>query len=177
MELTRLLSDDEAVTPAFGIVLLGLVIILVAVAVGFVVFTASDSPGEPPPQAGFVVAFDDESKGVVDDFGVLYGSNSSEYNGSYDRVVDAEIPGEKIGLVRLRYTDGPPLEVSRLKVEGNRLTETERWATAYSGYNTSDTLTNGEEFTLWMHVEDELRITWERGDGTAVLQRYERPDR
>lgn len=177
MELTRLLSDDEAVTPAFGIVLLGLVIVLVAVAVGFVVFTASDSPGEPPPQAGFVVAFDDEAQGVVDDFGVLYGSNGSEYNDSYERVVDPDTPSEKVGLVRLRYTDGPPLDVGRLEVEGNRLTETERWATAYSGYNNSDTLTNAETFTLWMHVEDELQITWEGEEGTAVLQRYERPDR
>ncbi len=177
MDLTRLLTDDDAVTPAFGIVLLGLVIVFVAVAAGFVVFTASDSPGDPPPQAGFVVAFDDEAEGVVDDFGVLYGSNRSEYNGSYERVVGPDIPGEKIGLVRFTYTDGPPLEASRIKIEGNRLTETERLATAYSGYNNSETITNGEEVTLWMHVEDTLRITWEGNEETVVLQRYERPDR
>jgi FlaG/FlaF family flagellin (archaellin) len=176
MEYTRLWQDDRAASPTFGVVLLGVIIVLVAVAVGAAVMAASDSPGESPPSAAFIFDFDDEATETVDDYGLVYRPNGST-NGSYERVVGTNVSAEKIGLVRITYTDGPPLDASRLAIAGNRLTETEGWTTEYSPHDESETITNGETFTLWMHVEDELRITWEGEAGTAVLQRYERPAR
>ncbi len=175
MERT-LCPDEDAISPAFGIVLLGVLIILVAVAVGTAVMAASESGGASPPSAAFVVDFDAEATGEIDDYGLAYRPNDSA-NDSYERVIGSNVSAEQVGLVRITYTDGPPLEASRLGNAGNPLTETERWTTRYSPYDDGDTITNGETFTLWMHVEDKLRITWEREDGTAVLQRYERPDR
>ena len=177
MDLRQFLTDDDAASPAVGLVLFAVVMILVGVAVGIVVFSASDSIGGSTPTGAFTFAFDSEADNEVDDLGVLYRSDSAQtVNGSYERVIE-DVSADKIGLVRITYTDGPPLRADRLEIGGNRLSETEGWATAYSEYDDSETVANGERFEVWMHVEDELRIVWDGEDESAVLQRYERPGR
>lgn len=177
MHLRQFLTDDDAASPAVGLALFAIFIVIIGLAVGLVVFSASDSVGDSTPTGAFTFAFDSEADNEVDDLGVLYSSDDNgTVNGSYERVIE-DVPAEEIGLVRITYTDGPPLEAGNLQLGGNRLIETEEWATEYSEYNDSEAVANGERFEVWMHVEDELRIKWD-GDGeSAVLQRYERPGR
>ena len=178
MDLKGLFEDDGAVSPVIGVVLLvAITVILGAVVATFVLSVGEELTGSAP-NAGFTFDFDSEAEDEVDGYGLIFGADETDPT-EYDREITGP-ESDEIGLLVISHAGGPTIESQRLSNSGNRFLENDddpRWTNPASEYESGDEITAGDSFVMWLHTDDEIRLTWEFEGDSAILQTYDRPDR
>lgn len=160
MELRRLFTDDEAVSPVIGVILMvAITVILAAVAGVFVLNTSS--PNERGPQIRFQTTQD-----TSDDHTVTF---------------DDGVANNQTEIVTIEHFGGDKAEFSSINVYVNGNQALDHSANIIWGGNGE--LTSGNDARIVAYEEggnmalnagDEIRVTWsnEDVDSSAVLLRY-----
>jgi flagellin-like protein len=160
MELRRLFTDDKAVSPVIGVILMvAITVIIAAVAGVFVLNTGSQN--EPTPQIRFQT-----SQVTSDDHTVMF---------------DDGVANNQTEIVTIEHFGGDKTEFSTINayVNGNQALD----SSGNIVWGGSGELTSGDEVRIVAYDEGgnmalntgtEIRVTWskEDGDSSAVLLRY-----
>jgi len=146
-------SDNRAVSPLIGVILLiGGTVILAAVVGPFILSTAS-GVGEDTPDAEIRFAYSEDVDFTSED---SYGTTGESAGAD--------------GLLTITLEDGDRLEASRINVSGGvsggRLTD--------GSYSDGDTLTVGDSVTVWVNRSDQIEVIWndESEDESALLDTF-----
>ncbi|WP_435068833.1 type IV pilin [Haloplanus sp. C73] len=106
MNFKNLLTDDRAVSPVIGVILMVAITVILAAVIGTFVLGLGDQVSESAPQASF--SFD-------------FSANGGGFNGQ---------PGD---IVNVTHEGGETLEASAISVEGDNDSTTLTTGTAFSG--------------------------------------------
>ena len=166
MQLKRLLTDDEAVSPVIGVILMVAITVILAAVIGTFVLGLGDQVQNTSPQASFNFDFDDGS-------------------GGSDVLTITHDGGDSITASQLFVASTQPFRQG----DGNTSTGTTatRLATTIgsttTGYTQSGDVTAGNSISITAAGSDELndatvRMVWEgqSGDQTATLGKWDGPD-
>jgi FlaG/FlaF family flagellin (archaellin) len=139
MRLHELLTDDGAVSPVIGVILMVALTVILATVVGSFVLGLGSSL-ESPPSASFSFDFDDGGGG----FGTSDGDDS----------------------VEITHEGGDSIDAGSLKVvvAGTDVTSLAGWSNDVTAGD-STTVTDGDAA---METDDEVRVVWSSGDGKSA---------
>lgn len=155
MVLKRLLTDDTAVSPVIGVILMVAITVLLAAVVGSFALGIPDQaePGTEIPQTSFTFEYDDSASGGITN---LEASDS----GSNGRLTITHESGETIDAndIEIRDKEGDT------PVDGSSLSSSE--------------LTAGTSIDIRIGSDDTILIVYvpDGVDTSSVIQEYEAPD-
>lgn len=157
MELNHLLTDDDAVSPVIGAILMVAITVILAAVIGTFVLGLGDEAVDYAPQASF--AFDFEEGTVA----ATSCSVSSASDGTLDVTYDG---GDELRDHRLNLTDD----------EGNSV----GWNTSAAGgpcSGTGESVGSGDTTRLVVDGDDVVRGVWtsEAGGNSATLGKFAGP--
>ena len=148
MQLKRLLTDDEAVSPVIGVILMVAITVILAAVIGTFVLGLGDQVQSTAPQASF--SFD-------------YDSSTTPSGGLYDGSGDG-------GTLTITHDGGDSITNSNVEFkDGND--------GPISGPFSSADVAAGSSATVDVNNDDTVRVTWtgESGDNTATLGKWTGP--
>ncbi|RDI72590.1 type IV pilin [Halopelagius longus] len=163
MKITELLSDDNAVSPVIGVILMVAITVILAAVIGTFVLNLGGSVSQTAPQASF--AFDFE-------------------NGSNDNVTITHETGDSIKAARLNLTASKAVDIATDKSNlgaGGGSAATSRSFVDSDAYGASDTISAGSTLYAGNASDlngEEFRVVWasETGDSSATLSKWTAPD-
>jgi flagellin-like protein len=164
MELKQLLTDDEAVSPVIGVILMVAITVILAAVIGTFVLGLGDQVQSTSPQASFNFDFTDED-----------GSGQDELTVTHDG-------GDTIGDTQLYLKSDASFDTNDDDGSTADAASTFTWDSLFSpsgdevSAGTSGTVhadTNSDEFN-----SATFRVTWSSSDGsnTATLGKWSGPD-
>ena len=136
MKLNELLTDDDAVSPVIGVILMVAITVILAAVIGTFVLGLGDQVQSTPPQAQFT--FEEAS------------SNSSNITITHDG-------GDPVDAANLAVTTGPTDLSNQCDDQNNSLDQ--KWPEAEVTAGNSCTAAVGSN-------EGTLRVIWESDDGS-----------
>ncbi len=158
MNLRELRTDDGAVSPVIGVILMVAITVILAAVIASFVLGLGDQATESQPQASF--GFE------------------------YDPTADSD-GGE--GVLAVTHTGGDPIEAQELYLRGDGfLSGTDTSASFDSSdstwdagsFSSSDQVSAGEDIEAGVEDDFEIDVVWEpvEGDRSAILADYTGPD-
>ncbi|GGK59022.1 type IV pilin [Haloarcula sebkhae] len=152
--LKELLTDDDAVSPVIGVILMVAITVILAAVIASFVLGLGDQAQQATPQASFSWDYD---AGTTDggDWGKELAQDSND-----GQVTITHDGGDTIEAGRLSLTDGE----DTLQFDGNP-------------YDSDSEITAGTTTTAVIENDDELSLIYtnEGGDNTATLSSYDAP--
>ena len=152
MELKRLLTDDDAVSPVIGVILMVAITVILAAVIATFVLGLGDQVSNTAPQASFSFDWDGESGGNADLTVRHSGGDSIQANNLYIRGDVGPNGGGTIG----------------------------RTFDSYGGnsFGSTSQVTAGARAEINVDSEAEIDIVWESttGQDSATLGNWEGPD-
>ena len=158
MELKQLLTDENAVSPVIGVILMVAITVILAAVIGTFVLGLGDQVQDNAPQASFTFDYDQGAAGENDSWGV------PATDGLLTMTHDG---GDKIPAAQV-YAAGSS-DHSGQPVFGN--------ATG-TPFGADEDITAGDSATLAMQNGDTIRIVWESesGGNSATLGKFTGPN-
>jgi len=171
MQVRKLLSDDDAVSPVIGVILMVAITVILAAVIATFVLGLGEQVSSTSPQASFSFQFEEQNDGedgtltITHDGGdrikvtelILRGRNGSNAvnNYNYDDQWDAVV-NDNIGSGYSAASDGS-------------MSETIGDTTAVTG---------GDYIEFDIGTDGEIRLVWDSADGgsSATLGTWEGPD-
>jgi len=155
MNIRQLFTDDEAVSPVIGVILMVAITVILAAVIGTFVLGLGDQVQSTAPQASFTFDFDQS----------VNPAESSELADSTDDGDDGELT--------ITHDGGDSIDQARLDVkddDGVSITA----STAGFG----DPINAGSSANVDIDKDDTVRVTWESesGDTTGTLGKFTAPD-
>jgi flagellin-like protein len=152
MNLRNILTDDDAVSPVIGVILMVAITVILAAVIGTFVLGLGGSVQQTAPQASFTFDFD-ESASVTDVEDPLYGGS-----GDAGDLTTTHDGGDSVEVARLSMSDD----------DGNSV-QPDFGGTPVSA---------GSSNTTAIETDDTVRITWQsqNGENTATLAKFSGPD-
>ena len=160
MQLKRLLTDDDAVSPVIGVILMVAITVILAAVIGTFVLGLGDQVQSTAPQASFNFDYA-EGDTATDDW-------------------DNAATGTGDGLLTIAHDGGDSIDAGSLTAVGSTVSDdpAEFVETGSSPYASGDTVSAGSSVDLAISNDDTVRITWsgESGDQSATLGKFSGPD-
>ncbi|NLV12993.1 type IV pilin [Haloarcula argentinensis] len=152
--LKELLTDDDAVSPVIGVILMVAITVILAAVIASFVLGLGDQAQQATPQASFSWDYDADTTSDGDWSGEL------AQDGTDGQVTITHDGGDTIEAGRLSLTDGK----DTLQFDG-------------SPYDSDSEITAGTTTTAAIENDDELSLIYtnEGGDNTATLSSYDAP--
>ena len=153
MELKRLLTDDDAVSPVIGVILMVAITVILAAVIATFVLGLGDQVSNTAPQASFSFDWDGEAGGGVENVSIRHsGGDSIQANRLYIR-------GDSNGGDTLSQTWG-------------------NWSETESGISGTTQVSAGNRIEVGVGSAAEIDIVWEStsGQDSATLGNWEGPD-
>ena len=136
--------DNRAVSPVVGIVLLlGITVVLGAVAAPMVFGFASDSAVDAPSA----------------EFGFVYTESTPEATDSFGSTGDGF---SETGVVRVIFQRGDPLPAEQIRIQSDEGTQ---YLDDTDAYAAGETVYPGDRFSVWASRGERISIIWESADG------------
>ena len=167
MKLKELLTDDDAVSPVIGVILMVAITVILAAVIATFVLGLGDQVSNTAPQASF--SFDWDGEGGTEDT-----LNVTHDGGDTIKAKNLYVRGDA-GTDSSRSTNVGETELG----ESWDNYDTESGATSFSTISASDDVTAGNEIKVHQIGSDgEIDIVWERstGDNSATLSSWEGPE-
>jgi flagellin-like protein len=156
MNIRQLFTDDDAVSPVIGVILMVAITVILAAVIGTFVLGLGDQVQNTAPQASFTFDFTDEGSGTVDSLDVTHdGGDTIESTGLYIKA-DKDFDDSTSAVTSATWdTLGASSDVA-----------------AGSTVTVDDDAT-GDEFN-----DATVRVTWEGSDDsqTATLGKWTGPE-
>jgi len=151
MELKRLLTDDDAVSPVIGVILMVAITVILAAVIATFVLGLGDQVSNTAPQASFGFDWDGESGGGVADLAISHDGGDSI---RADRVY---IRGDSNGGAALSQTWG-------------------NWSN--NGITGATQVSAGNRINVNVGPAAEIDVVWQSGGGqdSATLGDWQGPD-
>lgn len=165
MNLKELLSDDQAVSPVIGVILMVAITVILAAVIGTFVLGLGDQVSQTTPNASFQFDYEKGQPGANDTLEVVHGGG--------DTISDSELNASINGALN---TSGTNTEVP---FTGNLYESGEVSA------GSSDTLTGADFGAMQVNGgpnlalnESTVRVVWQstEGDSSAQLGQWKGPD-
>ena len=153
MELKRLLTDDDAVSPVIGVILMVAITVILAAVIATFVLGLGDQVSNTAPQASFSFDWDGEAGGGVENVSIRHsGGDSIQANRLYIR-------GDSNGGDALSQTWG-------------------NWSETESGISGTTQVSAGNRIEVGVGPAAEIDIVWESttGQDSATLGNWAGPD-
>ena len=157
MKLKQLFTDDDAVSPVIGVILMVAITVILAAVIATFVLGLGESVSETAPQASFTTDYDEGASG--DDSFVTGAASSSD-----------------IGLLEITHSGGDRILAQNLYVAGG---ENGRYAWSdASEFGQDSRITAGSGITYAAQSDDTVRVLWQEGnqDSSAQLDEWRGPD-
>jgi flagellin-like protein len=160
MQLTKLLGDDEAVSPVIGVILMVAITVILAAVIGTFVLGLGDQVSSTTPDASFSFDFDESVDGSV-------GSN-------VDAVLGAS-SGDN-GALSVTHDGGDSIDPANVEVVSADSSSEETFQILTD--STISSVSAGTTVEVGIDSDDTVRIVFESDDGqnTATLGKFEGPD-
>ncbi|MUV91049.1 type IV pilin [Halapricum sp. CBA1109] len=153
MKLKQLFTDDDAVSPVIGVILMVAITVILAAVIATFVLGLGESVSETAPQASFTTDYD-EGATSQDSFG--------------------DTPSG--GLLEVTHSGGDRILAQNLYVAGG---ENGRYAWSdASEFGQDSRITAGSGITYAAQSDDTVRVLWQEGnqDSSAQLDEWRGPD-
>jgi flagellin-like protein len=154
MNVKQLFTDDDAVSPVIGVILMVAITVILAAVIGTFVLGLGDQVQSTSPQASFTFDFDSS---VAPTAG----------NGFENSTVEPDD-----GALTITHDGGDSIAQARLDIKDDDGTTIDA-STAGFG----DPISAGSSATVAIDADDTIRVTWtgESGDNTATLGKFTAP--
>ena len=157
MKLKSIFTDDEAVSPVIGVILMVAITVILAAVIGTFVLGLGDQVQSTSPQASFTFEWEETTTASTDTFG-------NDQSGTDDGVLTiTHDGGDSVAASQLSVT-GPPTSNGNLVDDGS--------------FTAGDEVSAGTSFDAWTNSDTTVRVTWSSSDGSssATLGKWEGPD-
>ncbi|WP_420191986.1 type IV pilin [Haloplanus salinarum] len=145
MQLKQLLTEDRAVSPVIGVILMVAITVILAAVIGTFVLGLGDQVSESAPQASFSFEF----------------SSTGGFDG------DTGPPGTG-DIVNLTHEGGETIDNSTLTVEGDG-TKTLEYESGNWGSSGDGAVSAGDRITFsGVNSGETIRVTWTNPDGGST---------
>ncbi|PSP27732.1 type IV pilin [Halobacteriales archaeon QH_2_65_14] len=186
MRLKQLFTDDDAVSPVIGVILMVAITVILAAVIASFVLGLGDSTDEVQPNTGFSFEYDavnndtwDNTAGV--DASDLDYDSFTGFTGGWANAANNDLTSQN-GLLTIKLTDGETVEAVELFIRGEGIMDSQ--ANETDEIDVSDDLDAGEEFsagqgmTIAAASDYQADMIWESTDtdDTATLGSGEGPD-
>ena len=142
MQLKDLLTEDRAVSPVIGVILMVAITVILAAVIGTFVLGLGDQVSDNAPQASFSFDFDD--------------GNSDGFGGAGDDVVNVTHEG------------GETIENSTLSVKGDGTNDLS-YVTGDSNWGDDDVVSAGERISFEnVDAGETIRVVWTNPSGGST---------
>jgi flagellin-like protein len=153
MRVHQLYSDDDAVSPVIGVILMVAITVILAAVIGTFVLGLTDGLGDDPPRTSFTFDYDDGVTGSA----CTLSADDGELTVTHDG-------GDGIAEDRLSLKDSAGGSVSDLPT--------------CDGVTDGSDLSAGDSFTVGIASDETTRVVWTAasGDDSATLVKFTGPD-
>ena len=157
--LKELLTDDDAVSPVIGVILMVAITVILAAVIASFVLGLGDQAQQNTPQASFSYDYDT--------------SGDDDWSGSEEGALAQNSP---TGYVTITHDGGDTIEAGRISISDG--TDTLQFAGSDSPYSSSSEITAGTTTTTEIDNNDEINLVYtnEGGDSSATLSSYSAPE-
>ena len=165
MKLKRLISDDSAVSPVIGVILMVAITVILAAVIATFVLGLGDQVSDTAPQASFNFDFDND---------VSLGGGNTDDLGNVGNVCGGS-PCD--GNLTVRHAGGASIEAQELGISGHSSnSNSQNWDA--SKYASSSEITAGNDLVVFVDSDDTVSVTWQNTEGTssATLREWTGPD-
>lgn len=150
MKLTALYTDEDAVTPAVGIVLMVAITVILASIIGVFSFGLGSETTPEGPNVIVAFEYDDSghSPGDTDSWGTRYDDPSPQPDGllTFTHDQGSSVPPERLELVVESGTSGGPFTATPV--------------------GTQEFYDTGDELSVWVQADDTVRVVWRNPEGS-----------
>ncbi|WP_332898600.1 type IV pilin N-terminal domain-containing protein [Haladaptatus sp. CMSO5] len=151
MQLKQLFTEEDAVSPVIGVILMVAITVILAAVIGTFVLNLGDQVGDSAPQAKFSFDYDGSST-ATDDYGISTGD----------------------GLLSITHESGDKITASDLRIVGSTPADDQVWSDATGA---STFVTAGKSIDIRVNNDDSLRLIFDDGSGdTATIQTWDGPN-
>jgi flagellin-like protein len=160
--LKELLTEDDAVSPVIGVILMVAITVILAAVIASFVLGLGDQAQQNTPQASFSYDYDT--------------SGTNSWTGSPAPTLANDGTSGNEGYVTITHDGGDTIEAGRLSVSDG--TDTLQFAGSDSPYSSSSEITAGTTTTTEIDNNDEINLVYtnEGGDSSATLSSYSAPE-
>lgn len=155
MKIRELFTDDDAVSPVIGVILMVAITVILAAVIATFVLGLGESVSDTAPQANFATDYTTDASGSVTD--------------SWDKT-DGD------GYLTVTHTGGAKIRAEYLSLTGGTV-EGQEWGSA-SGYGAQSDISAGSSVEYRVASDDTVRVIWSKaGSGSsAELKKWTGPD-
>lgn len=152
MQLNELLTDEDAVSPVIGVILMVAITVILAAVIGTFVLGLGEQVQTTSPNTSFSFDFDESDTGTG----------------------DCSLRGQSSGLLTVTHDGGDKIAAARLEIkddEGGTVT-------VDGDCSISSDLTAGDQVDLAADNDDKIRVIWtaEGGGNSATIGRWTGPE-
>jgi flagellin-like protein len=146
MQLRTLLTEDRAVSPVIGVILMVAITVILAAVIGTFVLGLGDQVSNNAPQASFGFEFSDSGNG---------------FNG------DAGVPGTG-DIVNITHEGGETIENSTLSVDGDGAANLQ-YESGTSNWGSDSVVSAGDRITFsGVNSGETIRVVWTNPNGGST---------
>jgi flagellin-like protein len=163
MDIKELFTDDDAVSPVIGVILMvAITVILAAVIASFVLGLGQDA-GDNSPSASFDIEYDESGPGL-------------EYASGWTTSTGID------GNISVTHQSGATIPDTNLYIKGSSLeaNESGEWYQQFGNSSNAggSDVTSGDSITVGANDDYELRVVWQppEEDTSSTLQTSEGPE-
>ncbi|WP_229122660.1 type IV pilin [Halapricum desulfuricans] len=150
MKLKQLFTDDDAVSPVIGVILMVAITVILAAVIATFVLGLGESVSSTAPQAQFQEDYSPTDTNETDDFGET-ATNASD-----------------TGILTVSHSGGDSISANNLYMvgssEGNHTDERKAWSDAGVG----DKVSAGTSIDYAVSDSDTVRVIWNNGEGNSA---------
>ncbi|AQL41758.1 hypothetical protein BV210_03060 [Halorientalis sp. IM1011] len=174
MQLKQLLSDDDAVSPVIGVILMVAITVILAAVIATFVLGLGEQVSSTSPQASFSFQFEET---VTDDAGILTmnhdGGDSIKANQLYLRGNNGSATSHNYDSTWNEVIDGSSNNQESTSGGANDIE-----GTASGSIGSTSAVTGGDYLTFPIGTDGQIRLIYEsqQGDSSATISTWEGPD-
>jgi flagellin-like protein len=164
MNFKQLFSDNDAVSPVIGVILMVAITVILAAVIGTFVLGLGDQVSNTSPSASFTFDFE--------------GDTSNDNCGGTDGPLQAGANGDaSVGTLTITHDGGDSIPEDRLSISDGGSTSIEGFATC-DGVGDGNDVTAGSSVAPDVDNDDTIRVTWASANGgdTATLGKWTGPE-
>ena len=178
MQLKNLFTEDDAVSPVIGVILMVAITVILAAVIATFVLGLGEQISDTAPEASFQFDYDELSSGdegtVEDSWGLTF--DDGETGDVNATGVDA--------VLTITHTGGPSVDASLLGATGSSAENTSGVSPPEDYYDFSsseedwETMTAGNSVEIFVNADDTINVVWTSSDGrqSARLQTFDGPE-
>jgi flagellin-like protein len=195
MQFKEFFTDDDAVSPVIGVILMVAITVILAAVIGTFVLGLGDQVQDNPPNAQLTFEYTEDDSLDADDSDWVgkgasnsdvagWSSNSSDWgSGSPPSYDTSTTSGSENGYLNITHESGEQINAARLSItgfDGSAYNESSLplGSGSRAPFATGDQVGAGNEASLFVSSDDTVRVVWtSEGGGTSdTLRRWDGPD-